>query len=101
MSNELTNANSYKIGAEYKLKQFSFRGGYRFEESPYKDGETIGDLNGYSFGLGYDFGNTILDLTYSNSKQSTNNRFVNVGLANFTTVENTNSNVTLSLGFKL
>ena len=101
MSNALTNASTYRIGAEYKVKKLSFRGGYRFEESPYKNGKTIGDLTGYSLGLGYDFGNTVLDLTYSNAKQSRDNQFFDVGFTNAATVDNTNSNITLSLGFKL
>merc|ERR1711974_588881 len=49
-------ANTYRFGGEYKYKQFSFRGGYRFEESPYLDDSFVGDLTGYSLGLGYNFG---------------------------------------------
>lgn len=101
MSNLLTRANTYRVGGEYKIKQFSLRGGYRFEESPYKNEETIGDLTGYSFGLGYDFGNTILDLAYSNSKQKRNDQFFDVGFTNAANIDRTNSNVTLSLSFKL
>ena len=62
ISNNLTAASTYKVGGEYKHNQFSFRGGYRFEESPYKD-KTIDDLTGFSLGFGYDFGRTKLDLT--------------------------------------
>lgn len=101
MSNLLTRANTYRIGGEYKIKQFSLRGGYRFEESPYKNGETIGDLTGYSFGLGYDFGNTVLDIAYSNSKQERNDQFFDVGFTNSANIDRTNSNITLSLSFKL
>lgn len=101
MSNLLTRASTYRIGGEYKIKQFSLRGGYRFEESPYKDGERVGDLTGYSFGLGYDFGNTVLDLAYSNSKQERNDQFFDVGFTNAANIDRTNSNVTLSLSFKL
>jgi len=101
MSNLLTRANTYRVGGEYKIKQFSLRGGYRFEESPYKNEETIGDLTGYSFGLGYDFGNTVLDLAYSNSKQERNDQFFDVGFTNAANIDRTNSNVTLSLSFKL
>ena len=45
ISNDLTSASTYRFGAEYRVKQFSFRGGYRFEESPYKDGATVGSYN--------------------------------------------------------
>jgi len=101
MSNLLTRANTYRIGGEYKIKQFSLRGGYRFEESPYKNDEIIGDLTGYSFGLGYDFGNTVLDLAYSNSSQERQEQFFDVGFTNAANIDRTNSNITLSLSFKL
>ena len=101
LSNELTTASTYRIGGEYKYKQFSFRGGYRFEESPYKDGITVGDLTGYSLGLGYNFGNTKLDLTFDTSSRETEYQFFNVGLLDRTIVDRKNSNITLSLSFNL
>ncbi len=97
----LKTAHSYKIGGEYKVNQFSFRGGYRFEESPYRDGTTIGNLFGYSMGLGYSFGNTRLDLAYDNTKRSSNNKLFNIGLTDAANISNTTSNVTVTLGFQL
>lgn len=101
IANNLTAASTYKLGGEYKVNQFSFRGGYRFEESPYKNGETVGDLNGYSFGLGYNFGNTKLDLTYDAYSQSREYQLYNTGLTSATSIDSNNSNVTLTLGFLL
>ncbi|RAJ13282.1 OmpP1/FadL family transporter [Olleya aquimaris] len=101
IENTLTAASTYRIGAEYKVKQFSFRGGYRFEESPYADGSTIGDLTGYSLGLGYNFNSVNLDLAYSNSNQERNEQLYNVGLTNAANINNDNTNITLTLGFKL
>lgn len=101
ISDVLTAAATYKIGGEYKVNQFSFRGGYRFEESPYKDGETLGDLNGYSLGLGYSFGNTKLDLTYDAFNQSRNHQLYNTGLTDAVAIDTNNSNITLTLGFQL
>jgi hypothetical protein len=101
IANNLTAASTYKLGGEYKVNQFSFRGGYRFEESPYKNGETVGDLNGYSFGLGYNFGNTKLDLTYDAYSQSREYQLYNTGLTSATSIDSNNSNVTLTLGFQL
>jgi long-subunit fatty acid transport protein len=101
IADELTAASTYKLGGEYKVNQFSFRGGYRFEESPYKNGKTVGDLNGYSFGLGYNFGNTKLDLTYDAYNQSRDHQLYNTGLTNAVTIDANNSNITLTLGFQL
>ena len=101
MSNVLTTASTYRMGAEYKANQFSFRGGYRFEESPYENGVTVGDLTGFSLGLGYNFGNTKLDLTYDQSNRSFETPLYNVGLTDAATIDNTNSNITLSLSFNI
>ncbi|MCF7568521.1 outer membrane protein transport protein [Sabulilitoribacter arenilitoris] len=101
IGNMLTDASTYRIGGEYKHKQFSFRGGYRFEESPYLDGVTIGDLTGYSLGIGYNFGNTKLDVTYDQFSRTSQTSLYNVGLTDAATIDRTNSNLTLSLSFNI
>ncbi|AXP79396.1 Outer membrane protein transport protein (OMPP1/FadL/TodX) [Mariniflexile rhizosphaerae] len=101
IANTLTDASTYRLGGEYKVKQFSFRGGYRFEESPYKDGTTVGDLTGYSLGVGYNFGNTKLDVTFDQSNRTNKTPLYNVGLTDAAVIDRTNSNVTLSLSFNI
>lgn len=103
ISNTFTDASTYRLGGEYKHKQFSFRGGYRFEESPYTDGITVGDLNGYSFGLGYNFGNTKLDFTYDYAERSFINELYHLdfGDAPQATVDRKNSNITVTLSFNI
>ena len=101
INNSLARASTYRIGGEYKYAQFSFRGGYRFEESPYKNSATVGDLNGYSFGLGYNFGNTRLDLTFDQSSRTNETPLYNVGLTDVAVIDKNNSNLTLSLSFNI
>ncbi|WP_158962515.1 OmpP1/FadL family transporter [Myroides fluvii] len=67
---EMKTASEFRIGGEYKIKQVSLRGGYRFEESPYKNTKYMGDLNSFSAGIGYEFGNARLDLAYTHSARS-------------------------------
>lgn len=101
MSNTLKNASTYKVGGEYRYKQVSFRGGYRFEESPYKDDSFYGDLTGYSLGLGYNFGQMKLDLSYDQSDRSIKYPFYATGLTNAASVDSKFSNVTATLSFNL
>jgi len=101
IENQLQASSSYRIGGEYRIKQFSLRGGYRFEESPYKNGTTIGDLEGYSLGLGYNFGSMSVDVAYDRSEQARNPQLFQAGLVDVANINNINSNVTLSLSFKL
>ena len=86
---------------EYKINQFSLRGGYHFEESPYKNGTTIGNLTGYSGGVGYNFGNTKLDLAYSTSKRNSNQQFFSQGLTDAARINTGKNNLTLTLAFEL
>ncbi len=97
----LKSASTLRLGGEYKVKQFSFRGGYRFEESPYEDEITIGNLTGYSLGLGFNFGSTKLDLAYDTARRESNNRLFNVGLTDAANIDNRTSNFTVTLGFGL
>ena len=66
IQNEMKAASTYRVGAEYRISNVSLRGGYRFEESPFIT-DYVGDLTGYSAGLGYSFGNLNVDLAYSNA----------------------------------
>lgn len=101
INSNLDTATSYRLGGEYRYKQFSFRGGYRFEESPYKNNDFYGDLNGYSFGLGYNFGYLNLDLAFSQAKRDINHQLYNVGLTDTAKIESKFTDFVLTLGFNL
>lgn len=101
LSNQLTNNGELRVGAEYKIKQLSLRGGYRFEGSPYKNGTTIGDLNSYSAGLGYNFGATKLDLAYSYLERKSNQGFFSQGFTDGANITSKLNNVSLTLLFEL
>ncbi|WP_179315617.1 OmpP1/FadL family transporter [Winogradskyella undariae] len=101
INNTLDTAASYRLGGEYRYKQVSFRGGYRIEESPYKDDGFYGDLKGYSLGLGYNFGNLNLDFAFSQSKRDYNYQFYSIGLTDAAQIESKYSDFILTLGFRL
>ncbi|MEW5676104.1 outer membrane protein transport protein [Flavobacterium enshiense] len=96
ISNSLTAANEFRIGAEYKIKQISLRGGYRFEESPYKDKQKFDDLKGYSAGLGFNFKGSRLDLAYSYAERDSQMRLISSGMNDTAKVTTKNNNVSLS-----
>lgn len=101
MSNILTVSNEFRIGAEYKIKAISLRGGYRFEESPYKNGTTIGDLNSFSGGFGYNFEVFKLDLSYTYGDRTTQQGFFNQGFIDGAQINTINNNVSMTLLFEL
>ncbi len=101
MSSTLTKSSEVRIGGEYKIQKISLRGGYRWEQSPYKDGKTISDLTGYSGGLGFNFGATKLDLAYSYAKRDYDQQFFSQGLTDAARIKSVNNNVSLTLLFEL
>lgn len=101
ISNLLTSANELRIGAEYRIQAWSLRGGYRYEQSPYKNKTTIGDLTGYSTGVGYNFGGTKLDLSYATFKRDSKQGFFDQGFTDGATILSNNNTVTLTLLLEL
>lgn len=101
LNQTLDKTNEVRIGAEYKIERVSLRAGYRFEESPYKNKMTIGDLNSYSTGLGYNFGGTKLDLSYAYTKRNSNQGFFSQGLTDGAQINTTTNTVSLTLLFEL
>jgi hypothetical protein len=101
IKNTLQGATSINIGGEYRIREWSLRGGFRYQESPYKDETTIGDLKGYSAGFGYDFGNIKLGLAYDIYEQDRSPQLYSIGLTNRANINTTNSSFTATLSFGL
>ncbi|RUA11515.1 MAG: aromatic hydrocarbon degradation protein, partial [Flavobacteriia bacterium] len=100
ISTELGAVNSFKLGGEYRIERVSLRAGYRFEESPYENTDFVGDLNGFSAGIGYDFGGSRLDLAYSRSEQDVNTYLFDSGIDNAALVNRINTNISLGYTMK-
>lgn len=96
LSENLDMAGELRVGAEYRIKQFSFRGGYRYEQSPYKNGSQLGDLNGFSGGFGIAFPNSRLDLAYSYFQRIMQSSLISSGMMDMARIKNVNNNITLS-----
>jgi len=101
ISDALGSSLTYKIGGEIRLSAWSIRGGYRFTESPYENGETIGDLRGQSFGIGYNFGRTKLGLAYDRATQERSQQLYSTGLTSAAAIDNTSRTIVATLTFGL
>lgn len=99
IENTLKGVSTYRAGAEYRINQLSLRGGFHYQESPYENTETIGDLTGFSLGAGYNFGRYTFDLAYSRSQQARNQQLYSVGLTDAANVDTIFSNFVASFGF--
>ena len=67
---DLRSTNEVRLGTEWRIEKFSLRGGYHFEQSPYKNAISSDNKEGYSFGLGYNFGAVKLDFSYQQDSQT-------------------------------
>ena len=91
----------YKLGGEIRSNEWSFRGGYRFETSPFEDEIAIGDLSGYSAGIGYNFGQIKIDVAYDFFTQDRGEQLFDVGLTDRATVDRDNSSIIATLSLSL
>ncbi len=99
IENSLKGASSFKAGAEYRIDQVSLRGGFHYEESPYKNKRTVGDLTGFSLGTGYNFGSWNMDFAYSRSEQDKELQFFPIGFTDKAMVNTVYSNYILTISF--
>tara|TARA_R100001369_G_scaffold21881_6_gene39812 strand:+ start:17732 stop:19243 length:1512 start_codon:yes stop_codon:yes gene_type:complete len=99
INDNLKAASTYRVGGEYRIDKWSLRGGYRFEESPYENEFIMGNLNGYSAGVGYDFGAIKAGISYDNSSRTDNPQLYQVGLTNSAEINRDFSSIVLSLSF--
>lgn len=101
ISENMKAASTYKFGGEYRISDFSLRAGYRFEESPFKNDTRVGDLTGYTGGIGYNFGSVNLDLAYSFANYEQNTPILNTGLTDPIRFDRDLSKVIFSVSFGL
>ena len=101
INNTFTTSNTYRLGTEFRNKNISYRAGFKTQESPYKNKEKYGDLKGLSFGLGYQFNNSRLDLSYEDIQRSySQNLYQSGSLESFRT-QFKSTIISLSLTMKL
>jgi len=97
LANTLDWAGELRIGGEYRIKAFSLRGGYRYQQSPYKNSGSVGGLTGATGGFGFALGGgSRLDLAYSWYQRKTNTALFTPGLTDAARVNTTGNNITLS-----
>lgn len=94
--NELGAVSSFRLGGEYRIERVSLRAGYRFEESPYEGSTVIGDLEGISGGIGYNFGSSRLDLAINRTERDAAQRLFDTGINTPALVNGVSMNGTLS-----
>lgn len=96
-----SNAFEVRVGGEHRIKNLSIRGGFRWEESPYKNNSTMGDLHGFSGGLGYNFGEFKIDLAFSHSRQIMRQGMFSPVFNDYPTVDKVTNNISATFLYEL
>ena len=68
---EYRNTHALNIGTEWRFDNLSLRGGVSYEKDPnliIGGGTNDDNIEGYSLGFGYNFGNTKIDFSYNNTE---------------------------------
>ncbi len=99
ISDTFQSTHNLNIGGEYVYDVWSFRAGYNFTQSPFKDSFLFGDSHGYSAGLGYKFGNNNIDFAYRLTNFDREEQFVQTGLSTAAFSENTIHQVMMTYSF--
>lgn len=72
--------SSFRIGGEYRQGGVSLRAGYHLDETPYNHTSLLGDRSGYSYGIGFNFKSSVINLSVLNSDQSRSHQLYDTGL---------------------
>ncbi len=100
--NKYTTAGNIHLGAEWKVQQFSLRGGYAVYGSPFKSGINDGKRTALTFGFGLRQNNYFLDFAYALTDSKEDYYLYSATESQLNPVKNDikSQNFMMSLGFK-
>ncbi len=98
--NQFSSVINYRLGAEIRLEEFRFRGGYNYMADPYRNGDYDRSRNNLTFGMGFRHKDYFVDLavvkTYFNQYYSP---YEMPDVADQPVIEVTNDNTSISATF--
>ena len=100
ISNELSNTLNIRFGGELRLNQLSLRTGYSEMKDPYKRNNMYNTNKSMSLGLGYDFGETLINISYLKLENNKTHQLFDSGLTDLSLIKSNNYFTNLSIIFK-
>ena len=99
VNNSLNALNTIKIGSEYRLRNISFRAGYLYQTK--NQDFIMNDNQAITFGIGFDFGASNINLSFVNFQQNQGLKLFSNGLTTPYEISKNLTQLTLSYNFKL
>ena len=84
------------MGTEFRFQNLSVRGGYVFQETPYKDKNILNNTNTYSFGFGYNLGASRIDFVLSTLSYDENKLMKYSGISTLANIRTERTNFGIS-----
>ena len=101
IKNTMTSTHNIRVGTEWKVSFISFRAGYSYSQTPYKNNEWQSDTHSYSFGTGLNFKIWNLDLAYQQASRNYQYNIYDTNLVESATVNRTEGNFVATLRIKM
>ncbi|HRY97491.1 MAG TPA: hypothetical protein P5550_00400 [Bacteroidales bacterium] len=98
--NSYTSTGNLRVGTEWKLDNFAFRGGVGLYGSPYRSGINNAERTSYSLGFGLREKNYFVDLAYVYSQMEEDYYLYNPGLVSAVANKTSQSSYMMTLGFR-
>lgn len=97
-----TSTSNIRLGTEWRVQNFSFRGGYNHYGSPFKNNINDGSITSYALGMGYKDRNFYFDLAWILSQQSEDYYLYGYGTINANKAVNDfkHSSILMTYGFR-
>lgn len=99
-SDQLQATHNFRVGGEYRWNYFSFRGGFRYQMSPFRNSATMSPILTYSTGVGFRFRNFYSDLTWMLTQQHRQNWMYDSAFIDPYTIQRNSATVMLTIGFR-
>ena len=101
IKNTMSSTHNIRVGTEWKVSFISFRAGYAYSQTPYKNNAWQSDTHSYSFGTGLNFKSWNLDLAYQQASRNYQHYIYDTNLVEAATVNRTEGNFVATLRFKM
>ena len=92
--------SSYRIGGELRRNGVIFRGGYHLDQSPYKNTSIESDRSGYTYGVGFNFRASTIDISFLKSNQEGSHQLYDTGLTDRAQISSNYGRFNISWNFK-
>lgn len=102
IGSSFTSTNNFRVGAEWRYSNLSFRGGYALYANPYADNLNNGQRQSYTGGIGLRYSGLAIDFAYVYSKMNTDYYLYSYGDVQTNAATNviSSQNFVLSVSYK-